>query len=73
MWTVPDVTNEAKLEAAIARREGRMTLEEFLTIFTGYYGEDVVKAMRPLNWKPHPLSAYANVDKEWAEPDKEKF
>lgn len=68
-WTVPDVTNEAKMEAAIERREGRMNLDAFMKGFTEYYGEETVKSMRPLNWGVHPLKAYANVDREWGEPD----
>jgi len=68
-WTVPDVTNEAKLEAALARREKRMDLDQFMKGFTEYYGEDVVKEMKPLNWGVHPLKNFANVDKEWPEPE----
>lgn len=72
-WTVPEVTNEAKLEGAIARREGRQSLDEFLAAYTAYLGEDVIKAMKLLDWKMHPLAAFANVDKEWPEPDFKKL
>ncbi len=69
-WTVPDVTNEAKLEAALARREGKMNLGEFMKGATEYYGEQTIQSMKPLNWGIHPLAAYSNVDKEWPEPEK---
>lgn len=68
-WTVPDVTNEAKLEAAIARRDKKMDLEQFMKGCNEYYGEQVVCEMKPLDWGIHPLKGYANVDKEWPEPE----
>lgn len=68
-WTVPDATNEAKLEAAIAKRDKRMDLDQFMKGFTEYYGAQVVKEMKPLNWEIHPLKAFANVDKERPEPE----
>ena len=64
-----DVTNEAKLEAALSRREKKMDLDQFMKGFTEYYTEEVVKEMKPLNWGVHPLKGFANVDKEWPEPD----
>ena len=70
---VPDITDEAKLEDAIARREGRMSLDEFDSKLTEYLGADVMKGFKPLNWGIHPISAYANVDKEWPEPEKSSF
>jgi hypothetical protein len=68
---VPDVTDETKLEGAIARKEGRMTLDEAAASYAAYLGEDIAKAMKPCNWKIHPLSAYGNVDKEWPQPEQD--
>lgn len=68
-WTVPDVTNDAKLEAAIARRERRMSLDDFIKAITEYYGEETLKNFKPLDWGAHPLKNFAEVDKTWPEPE----
>jgi hypothetical protein len=67
--TVPDVTDETKLEDAIARHEGKMDLAETRAKFVEYLGEDIAKTMKPLNWGIQPLSAYADAEKEWPEPE----
>jgi hypothetical protein len=66
---VPDITDETKLEDVIARKEGRMTLAEAQAKVTGYLGEEIVRGMKPLNWRMQPLSVYSNRDKEWPEPE----
>jgi len=66
---VPDLTNEAKLEAAIARREGKMSLDDYRANLVKELGEDVVKNTKAGNWKMIPPSIFANVDKEFPTPD----
>ena len=67
---VPDVTDERKLEDAIARKEGRMTLDQAAAGYAQYLGEEFARNMKPANWGMQPLSIYSNVDKQWAEPEK---
>jgi uncharacterized protein (DUF362 family) len=68
---VPDITDKTKLEGAVARKEGKMTLDEAASGYAQYIGEDIAKNMKPCSWKVHPLSAYANADKEWPSPEQD--
>jgi uncharacterized protein (DUF362 family) len=67
--SVPDITDEKKVEDAIARKEGRMTLDEAMAGYAQYIGEDIAKTMKPRNWNVQPLSIYGVVDKEWKDPE----
>ena len=53
----------------MARREKKMDLDQFMKGFTEYYGEEVVKEMKPLNWGVHPLKNFAEVDKKFPDPE----
>lgn len=59
-WCVPDVTDQAKLEYAIARREQSQTLETFVDACTMYYGEDNMSVNNPTDWPEAPLDIYAS-------------
>lgn len=67
---VPDVTDETKLEDAIARKEGRMSLDETMGNYAAYVGEDIAKSMRPASWKAQSITALGQADKEWPAPDR---
>ena len=47
-----------------------MSLEDYRAILAKNLGEDVVKSTKTLNWGMCSLSAFANVDKEFPEPDR---
>ena len=67
-WCVPDVTDQRKLEAAIARKETRQSLDEFLAGIQEYYTPERAKTIKPTDWPEAPLDTYAHTEREMTSP-----
>jgi uncharacterized protein (DUF362 family) len=72
LWCIPDVTDQAKLEDAIARREQRQDMKAFVDGCTVYYGADEMAANKPTDWVEASLDNYAHSEKSMPEPEKKR-
>lgn len=59
LWAVPDVTNQDKMEDALARKENRQSLEDVRRTAEQYYGPELLESSQPALWPMTPLKEMA--------------
>ncbi len=64
LWTVPDVTNSKKMEAALLRKENRQSSADLHRVMEEYYGSELLRASQPSLWPMTPLKETA----KWQDP-----